>query len=293
MAPLPAMERPGAGLGRPRHWPDRPLRQPGRAGTRHTGSDRDRPGRSESRRIHWKVALLKPLCSAMLSIGSGGPFGAEGPVIGLGALPGFPAGPGPAGGRLGAQSAPLRGRRARASPRFSAAPPQPLLWPWNCFSSSSARCPSPPWAWPSATASGCMRLAWVDTAPIFPITGVLATGDAWTPETSITPPWACPWAWPLSLHHQSRGGLRAQLRKAAFSLDVVASARRPGRGCHRSLGTGHPGPSGGIPARPSAAVLTAALASFVILKSLAWIIGLGSGTSSGSLAPLFPALGPP
>ena len=34
-------------------------------------------------KVPLKVAVLKPLCSA-LSIGSGGPFGAEGPVIGLG-----------------------------------------------------------------------------------------------------------------------------------------------------------------------------------------------------------------
>jgi CIC family chloride channel protein len=39
--------------------------------------------RGESR-VPLKVALLKPLCAA-ISIGSGGPFGAEGPVIALGA----------------------------------------------------------------------------------------------------------------------------------------------------------------------------------------------------------------
>ena len=45
---------------------------------RHSRSDRDHPLRREQASL--KVALLKPLSSAV-SIGSGGPFGAEGPII--------------------------------------------------------------------------------------------------------------------------------------------------------------------------------------------------------------------
>src|ERR1700723_4733393 len=39
-------------------------------------------------RVNWKIAILKPV-SAAIAIGSGGPFGAEGPIIMTGGAFGF------------------------------------------------------------------------------------------------------------------------------------------------------------------------------------------------------------
>ena len=63
---------------RPDHRADGPLRLGQDPRPRHPRGDRGDPVRRK--RLSLKVALLKPLSSAM-SIGSGGPFGAEGPII--------------------------------------------------------------------------------------------------------------------------------------------------------------------------------------------------------------------
>ena len=89
-------------------------------------------------RMQPKVAVLKPLSSA-ISIGSGGPFGAEGPIIMTGG----------AFGSLIAQALPPHGRRAqdaaggrrrrRACRRRSARRWPPCCWPSSCCCSSGSR----------------------------------------------------------------------------------------------------------------------------------------------------------
>ena len=89
-------------------------------------------------KVEPKVAILKPLSSA-ISIGSGGPFGAEGPII-------------MTGGAFGSMIAQFfhltRAPNARRcwwrAPRAACPPPSPrrwrrCCWRWNCCCSNGSR----------------------------------------------------------------------------------------------------------------------------------------------------------
>ena len=97
-------------------------------------------------RIPARVMLLKPL-SAAVAIGTGGPFGAEGPIIATG---------GALGSFLGQTlhitaderktllaPAPLPACRPRSGARC-----RPCCSRWSCSCSSTGLAPSSPWRWP-------------------------------------------------------------------------------------------------------------------------------------------------
>jgi CIC family chloride channel protein len=233
-------------------------------------------------RVPWKVALLKPLCSA-LSIGSGGPFGAEGPVIGLGGSLGsllgqiLPVGDwerkvllsaGAAAGITAVFGCPI-------AATFLAL--ELLLYEFSPVSIAAVGLAS--------AVSGCLRLAWVDSSPIFPITGVMA-GNAWTPAFYAV------LGLPL--------GLAAALITKSVEWSEQAFERIPfhwmwwpalGGLAVGGLGLLEPrilGPSyGSIAETLNGQLVAAALLSFVAFKALAWVLALGSGTAGGTLAPLF------
>ena len=90
-----------------------------------------------SSRVQPRVAILKPI-SAAISIGTGGPFGAEGPIIMTGG----------AVGSILAQALKLTADERKtllvAGPRPAWPPPSTRRWPrscsrWNCCCSSGAR----------------------------------------------------------------------------------------------------------------------------------------------------------
>jgi H+/Cl- antiporter ClcA len=233
-------------------------------------------------RVPWKVALLKPVCSA-LSIGSGGPFGAEGPVIGLG---------GSLGSLLG-QVLPVSAWERKVLLSAGAAAGitavfgcpvaatllalELLLYEFSAVSIAAVGLAS--------AASGCLRLAWVGTAPIFPITGALGSGP-WTPVFYAAA------GLPL--------GLAAAIITRAVQFSEHAFEKLPihwmwwpalGGLAVGGLGLLEPrifGPSyGSIADTLNGQLVAGALCAFVGFKALAWILALGSGTAGGTLAPLF------
>jgi H+/Cl- antiporter ClcA len=233
-------------------------------------------------RIPWKVALLKPFCSA-LSIGSGGPFGAEGPVIGLG---------GSLGSLLG-QVLPVTAWERKVLLSAGAAAGitavfgcpvaatllalELLLFEFSPLSLATVGLAS--------AASACLRLAWVGTAPIFPMGGLSAAG-AWTPVFfSLL-------GLPLGL---AAAGITRAVAYSEHSFERIPLHWMwwPALGglAVGALGLLEPrvfGPSyGSIAATLNGDLVAGALLTFVALKALAWILALGSGTAGGTLAPLF------
>ena len=116
-------------------------------------------------RIPARITLLKPL-SAAISIGTGGPFGAEGPIIATGGALGSLRRTGAARLGGGAQDA-ARGRRRRrhvgdVRPRRSA----PCCWPSSSSCSSTAPRSLVPVALACAAACGA-HMALVGSEPAF------------------------------------------------------------------------------------------------------------------------------
>ena len=235
-------------------------------------------------RVEPKVALLKPLSSA-ISIGSGGPFGAEGPIIMTGG----------AVGSLIAQFFHLTsaerktllvaGAAAGMSATFAAPlaavllAVELLLFEWKPRSLI-------PVALASATAAAVRRYI-IGLGPLFPVPphpvvhragracsaacspGLLAgalsallTQAVYAAEDALPAP-----ADPLDV---VAGDRRARHRRRR--LDVSAGARRRLRR-HRRAAAGR--------RRRHASIL-----GVLIVKSIIWSVSLGSGTSGGVLAPL-------
>jgi H+/Cl- antiporter ClcA len=233
-------------------------------------------------KVPWKVAVLKPLCSA-LSIGSGGPFGAEGPVIGLG---------GSLGSLLGQA---LRTDAWERKVLLSAGAAAGITAVFGCPIAATLLCLelllyelsplSLAAVGLSATVAACLRMGLVSTDPLFPVAGPPAGG-----------------AWTLALY----AGLGLPLGLAAAGITKAvdwsehAFERLPihwmwwpalGGLMVGALGFIEPRIFG--PSYPSIGdtlngrLVAGALLSFVVLKTLAWVLALGSGTTGGSLAPLF------
>jgi H+/Cl- antiporter ClcA len=233
-------------------------------------------------RIPWKVALLKPLCSAV-SIGSGGPFGAEGPVIGLGGSLGSLLGqvlPVSAWDRKVLLSA---GAAAGITAVFGCPiaatllAVELLLYEFSPLSVAAVGL--------AGTVSACLRLACLGPDPLFPVSAMVQ-GSAWTPAFYAL------LGLPL--------GLAAMGITRAVDLSERAYERLPlhwmwwpalGGLIVGALGLLEPriyGPSyGSIGDMLNGRLMAAALLAFVGIKTLAWVLALGSGTAGGTLAPLF------
>ena len=233
-------------------------------------------------RVEWKVALLKPL-SAAISIGSGGPFGAEGPIIMTGG----------ACGSVIAQCFHLTsaerktllvaGAAAGMSATFAAPVAavllavELLLFEWKPRSFV-------PVALASATAAACRRYL-LGMGPLFPV----------TPHPAFIGPEGlagCVLAGVLA------GALSALLTAAVYAAED-GFARLPihwmwwpaiggavigvgGLFFPEALGVGYET----IGALLQGEVASRTILGILIVKSVIWSVSLGSGTSGGVLAPL-------
>lgn len=235
-------------------------------------------GRSK---IQWKVALLKPL-SAAISIGTGGPFGAEGPIIMTGG----------AVGSLFAQQFHLSAAErktllvAGAAAGMAAVFATPvaavllavelLLFEWKPRSFIPVAV--------AAIVASVIRVPLLEAGPIFPVplhaaptglqlgfaagVGLLAGFGSglltWLVYffEDLFPKLRCHWMWwPVV------GGL-------FIGLGGLVEPR--------VLGVGY----GLIHGLLSGQMFGAAVAGLMIAKALVWAVALGSGTSGGVLAPL-------
>ncbi len=233
-------------------------------------------------RVDWKVALLKPLSSA-ISIGSGGPFGAEGPII-------------MTGGAFGSVIAQyfhltsaerktllVAGAAAGMSATFAAPVAavllsvELLLFEWKPRSFV-------PVALASATAAAFRRYL-LGMGPLFPV----APHPAFIGPAGLA---GCVVAGILA------GALSALLTAAVYASED-AFARLPlhwmwwpaiggavigagGLFFPEALGVGYET----IGALVQGEVASRMILGILIVKSIIWSVSLGSGTSGGVLAPL-------
>ena len=233
-------------------------------------------------RVQPRVALLKPLSSA-ISIGSGGPFGAEGPIIMTGG----------AFGSLIAQLFKLTSAErktllvAGAAAGMSATFASPLaaillgvellLFEWKPRSFI-------PVALASATAAAARHFV-IGPGPLFP----MAPHPAFVGVQALL---ACAVAGVLA------GGLSALLTLAVYAAEDLFK-RLPmhwmwwpaigglaiglgGLVCPRALGVGYDT----IGLILNQGMLSRAILVLIVVKGAIWSISLGSGTSGGVLAPL-------
>ena len=232
-------------------------------------------------RMSPKVAMLKPLSSGIV-IGSGGPFGAEGPIIMTGG----------ALGSLIAQCVHLTAAERKTLLVAGAAagmtavfgtPVAAVLLAVELLLFELRPRSLLPVALACAVA-GFARAASSGTGPLFPlahappgalVAGVLRDRGAAVRRAAVG-----------AVDRALQG--RRPVRQAADPLDVVARARRPGRR-HRRLSRAARARRrlrrDRRPAAPAHRASQIALAILVV-KAVIWVVALGSGTSGGVLAPL-------
>ncbi|HEU4699713.1 MAG TPA: chloride channel protein [Gemmatimonadales bacterium] len=233
-------------------------------------------------RISPRVTLLKPL-SAAVSIGTGGPFGAEGPIIATGGALGSLL------GQLGRTTADERkillsaGAAAGMTAIFGTPVSAVLLAIELLLFEYRPRSLVPVAL--AASVSAAVRIALHGPAPVFPM-----------------PQIAQPGGWALTLYVL----LGAVIGLAAVYITRLLYAIEDGfehLGVHwmwwpaigavavgiigyvspRTLGVGYEN----IDQIVNGTLTGRVLLVLVILKAISWLIALGSGTSGGTLAPLF------
>ncbi len=237
-------------------------------------------------RISWQVLLFKPL-SAAVAIGTGGPFGAEGPIIAT-------------GGALGS----LAGQRFPVS-----ADERKVLLAAGAAAGMAATFGSPvsavllavelllfeyrprsliPVALAAATAAA-VRALFDGTGPVFPIPTLAPASPA---------AFAC-----YTLLGAAVGAVAAGVTRVTYGVEDAFERAGHRLGVHwmwwpaagalvvglvglvepRALGVGYDNITGAI----AGTIVGRALLVLVVAKFVAWAVYLGSGTSGGTLAPLF------
>jgi CIC family chloride channel protein len=237
-------------------------------------------------RIPARVLVLKPL-SAAIAIGTGGPFGAEGPIIATG---------GALGSLMGQfvrvtadERKTLLGAGAAAGMAATFGTPvsavllavELLLFEYRARSLV-------PVALAAATATG-VRIAFHGTAPVFSITelhqpsgqalimyGVLGAVMGLVAAAIIRATYAVEDVF-------ERFGARWKIHWMWWPAFGAVAVGCIGLIEPRTLGVGYDNITGLI----SGSIATNAIVILVLLKFFSWAIYLGSGTSGGTMAPLF------
>lgn len=237
-------------------------------------------------RIPPRLLLLKPL-SAAVAIGTGGPFGAEGPIIATGGSLGSLV------GQLASVTADERktllaaGAAAGMAATFGAPVSAVLLAVELLLFEYRARSLVPV-ALAAATAA-VVRVAFDGAAPVFPFPAVAAPSPAAV---------ACYVALGAVI-----GALAAGITRATYAVEDAFERVGHRLGVHwmwwpaagavvvglvglvepRTLGVGYDNITGAL----AGTIAGRALLVLVALKFVSWVVYLGSGTSGGTLAPLF------
>jgi H+/Cl- antiporter ClcA/CBS domain-containing protein len=237
-------------------------------------------------RIPARVMFLKPL-SAAIAIGTGGPFGAEGPIIATGGALGSLFGQlfhvtaderktllaaGAAAGMAATFGSPVSAALLAVELLLFEYRPRSLI----------------PVALAAATATG-VRIIFEGTAPVFPIPEIAQPSDVALAM--------------YALLGAVIGAIAAGVTRLAYGIEDAFESLGERYGVHwmwwpaigavavgvigviepRTLGVGYDNITGAL----GGSIVGTALLALVVLKLISWAIYLGSGTSGGTLAPLF------
>ncbi|HEX4633307.1 MAG TPA: chloride channel protein [Gemmatimonadales bacterium] len=233
-------------------------------------------------RIPARLTVLKPI-SAAIAIGTGGPFGAEGPIIATGGAMGSLL------GQLlkttGAERKTLLAAGAAAGMAATfGAPISSVLLAVELLLFEYRPASLIPVALAAVTATG-VRLAFGGALPVFPMPdvpspelGALAVYVALGAVVGLASVWVTHGVYwveeqfeRLPIHWMWWPAL------GAFVVGLV------GYVAPHTLGVGYDN----ITAMLGGQVLGGALVTLFVLKFVSWVVSLGSGTSGGTLAPLF------
>jgi len=238
-------------------------------------------------RIPYRITFWKPVSSAV-AIGSGGPFGAEGPIIATGGALGSALGQilrtepherkvllaaGAAAGMTAVFGSPLASVLLAIELLLFEFRPRSLI----------------PVSLACAAAAG-IRIAVMGSAPIFPIAPLSAPsapslvfyillGGA----IGVVSIWVTGAVYAVEDAFEERLGRRLRVHWAFWPAIGAVAVGLIGYFSPRTLGVGYENIDDILSLRLGGQLL----AVFVLAKFVSWVIALGSGTSGGTLAPLF------
>ena len=237
-------------------------------------------------RISPRVLILKPL-SAAVAIGTGGPFGAEGPIIATGGALGSLAGQFMHVTADERKTLLAAGAAAGMAATFGSPVSAVLLAVELLLFEYRPRSLIPVSL--AAVVATAVRVMFDGTAPVFAISGLVQPSGAALATYAVL--------------GMAIGAIAAGITRVSYRIEDVFEAMGEHLGVHwmwwpvagalvvgvvgiiepRTLGVGYSNITGAL----DGTIVGRALLVLVVLKFVSWSIYLGSGTSGGTLAPLF------